>query len=116
MPRATWKGFCVGIKQVDDGVWIVSVMHYDLGFIDLEQPLRYRVVTHVLGTFSGPDTDSPAIRTLGSSREPLGPLQPNRDVLAVNPPSHKARGAAAPLDPFAARGADCVPDALGRRR
>ena len=27
----------VGIKQVDDGIWIVSFMHYDLGYIDLEQ-------------------------------------------------------------------------------
>src|SRR6266480_4573581 len=45
----------LGIKEVDDGIWIVSFMHYDLGFIDLEQktlqPLRHRVVTHVLGTF-----------------------------------------------------------------
>ena len=27
----------VGIKEVDDGIWIVSFMHYDLGYIDLEQ-------------------------------------------------------------------------------
>jgi hypothetical protein len=27
----------VGIKEVGDGIWIVSFMHYDLGFIDLEQ-------------------------------------------------------------------------------
>jgi hypothetical protein len=25
------------IKQVDDGIWLVSFMHYDLGYIDLEQ-------------------------------------------------------------------------------
>lgn len=24
-------------KEVDEGIWIVSFMHYDLGFIDLEQ-------------------------------------------------------------------------------
>ena len=49
----------LGIKEVDDGIWIVSFMHYDLGFIDLEQktlqpldnPFRHRAVTHVLGTF-----------------------------------------------------------------
>ena len=29
--------FPFGIKEVDDGIWIVSFMHYDLGFIDLEQ-------------------------------------------------------------------------------
>jgi transposase InsO family protein len=27
----------VGIKEVDDGIWIVSFMRYDLGYIDLEQ-------------------------------------------------------------------------------
>ncbi len=27
----------LGIKEVDDGIWIVSFMHYDLGYIDLEQ-------------------------------------------------------------------------------
>ena len=27
----------VGIKEVDDGIWIVSSMHYDLGYIDPEQ-------------------------------------------------------------------------------
>jgi hypothetical protein len=27
----------VGIKEVDDGIWIVSFIHYDLGYIDLEQ-------------------------------------------------------------------------------
>jgi hypothetical protein len=27
----------LGIKEVDKGIWIVSFMSYDLGFIDLEQ-------------------------------------------------------------------------------
>src|SRR3954465_8360728 len=27
----------VGIKEVDEGIWIVSFVHYDLGYIDLEQ-------------------------------------------------------------------------------
>ena len=27
----------LGVKEVDDGIWIVSFRHYDLGFIDLEQ-------------------------------------------------------------------------------
>ena len=52
----------VGIKEVDDGIWIVSFMHYDLGYIDLEQktlqpldnPFGAEVVTHVLGTFCYP--------------------------------------------------------------
>jgi len=27
----------VGIKEVDDGIWAIGFMHYDLGYIDLEQ-------------------------------------------------------------------------------
>ncbi|MFO0992513.1 MAG: IS481 family transposase [Hyphomicrobiales bacterium] len=27
----------LGIKEVDDAIWLVSFMHYDLGYIDLEQ-------------------------------------------------------------------------------
>ena len=27
----------LGIKEVDDGIWLVSFMHYDLGYLDLEQ-------------------------------------------------------------------------------
>jgi len=27
----------LGIKEVDEGIWLVSFMRYDLGFIDLEQ-------------------------------------------------------------------------------
>ena len=27
----------LGIKEVDDGIWLVSFMSYDLGFVDLEQ-------------------------------------------------------------------------------
>ena len=27
----------LGIKEVDNGIWLVSFMHYDLGYIDLEQ-------------------------------------------------------------------------------
>ncbi len=54
-----FAGQAVGIKEVDDAVWLVSFMHCDLGYIDLEpqdpatprQPLRPRVVIHVLGTF-----------------------------------------------------------------
>ena len=49
----------LGIKEVDDGIWLVSFMHYDLGYFDLEQktphpldnPFGTPVVTHVLGTF-----------------------------------------------------------------
>jgi hypothetical protein len=27
----------LGIKEVDEAIWLVSLMHYDLGYIDLEQ-------------------------------------------------------------------------------
>jgi hypothetical protein len=27
----------LGIKEVDDGIWLVSFLAYDLGYIDLEQ-------------------------------------------------------------------------------
>ena len=27
----------LGIKEVDDAIWLVTFMHYDLGYIDLEQ-------------------------------------------------------------------------------
>lgn len=30
-------GQSLGIKEADDGNWLVTFMHYDLGYIDLEQ-------------------------------------------------------------------------------
>jgi transposase InsO family protein len=30
-------GQALGIKEVDDGIWLVSFMNYDLGYIDLEE-------------------------------------------------------------------------------
>ena len=30
-------GQTLGIKEVDDGIWLISFMHYDLGYIDLDQ-------------------------------------------------------------------------------
>ena len=30
-------GHRLGIKEVDDGIWLISFMSYDLGYIDLEQ-------------------------------------------------------------------------------
>lgn len=32
-----FAGQTLGIKEVEDGIWLVSFMHYDLGYIDLEQ-------------------------------------------------------------------------------
>jgi transposase InsO family protein len=33
----TLAGQAVGVKEVDDGIWLVSFMHYDLGYVDLEE-------------------------------------------------------------------------------
>jgi len=50
----------LGIREVDEGIWLVSFMHYDLGYFDLEQktlqpldnPFGPRPVTHVSATTS----------------------------------------------------------------
>jgi hypothetical protein len=34
----------LGLKEVDDGIWLVSFMHYDLGYIDLEQKTLQTIV------------------------------------------------------------------------
>jgi putative transposase len=34
-----FAGQAVGIKEVHDGIWLVSFMDYDLGYFDLETPL-----------------------------------------------------------------------------
>ena len=33
----TLAGQAVGVKEVEEGIWLVSFMHYDLGYIDLEE-------------------------------------------------------------------------------
>ncbi len=32
-----FAGQIVGIREVDDQIWLVSFLNYDLGYIDLEQ-------------------------------------------------------------------------------
>jgi hypothetical protein len=43
VPIGVFAGQAVGIKEVEEGIWLVSFMEYDLGYIDLEgktlQPL-----------------------------------------------------------------------------
>ena len=36
-PRTSLAGQAAGIKEVGDGIWLVSFIDYDLGFIDLEE-------------------------------------------------------------------------------
>jgi hypothetical protein len=43
-------GHTLGIKEVDDGIWLVSFMDYDLGYIDLEQRLEADVSRRGTGT------------------------------------------------------------------
>jgi len=38
-----------GIKEVDDGIWLVSFLAYDLGYIDLEQK-ALQTLDNPLGT------------------------------------------------------------------
>jgi hypothetical protein len=49
----------LGIKEVDEGIWLASFIQYDLGYFDLEQktlqsldnPFGTRLSPDVLGTF-----------------------------------------------------------------
>ena len=57
-----FAGQAVGIKEIHDDIWLVSFMDYDLGYFDLEtrvlepleNPVRPKVVTCVIGTFCNP--------------------------------------------------------------
>jgi hypothetical protein len=35
-PESPFAGQKVGVKQVEDRIWLVSFMHYDLGYFDDE--------------------------------------------------------------------------------
>jgi len=39
----------LGIKEIDDGIWLLSFMHYDLGYIDLEQR-TLQTIDNLFGT------------------------------------------------------------------
>jgi hypothetical protein len=43
----------LGIKEVDDAIWLVSFMHCDLGYIDLEQR-AVRTIGNPFGTRLSP--------------------------------------------------------------
>jgi hypothetical protein len=36
---STSPGQAVGLKEVADGIWLVTFMNYDLGYIDLEEKI-----------------------------------------------------------------------------
>ena len=35
--RTVFAGQAVGLKEVEEGIWLVSFMDYDLGYVDLEE-------------------------------------------------------------------------------
>lgn len=43
----------LGLKEVDDGIWLVSFLRYDLGYIDLEQR-TLQTIDNPLGTRLSP--------------------------------------------------------------
>jgi hypothetical protein len=43
----------LGIKEVDDGMWLVSFVHDDLGYLDLEQK-TLQPLDNPFGTTSSP--------------------------------------------------------------
>jgi len=43
----------LGVKEVDDAIWLVSFMHYDLGYIDLEQR-TLQTIDNPFGTWLSP--------------------------------------------------------------
>jgi hypothetical protein len=43
----------LGLKVVDDGIWLVSFMHYDLGYFDLDQK-TLQPLDNPFGTRSSP--------------------------------------------------------------
>ena len=46
-------GKILGTKEVDDGIWLVTFMRYDLGYIDLEQR-NLQTIDNPFGTRSSP--------------------------------------------------------------
>jgi len=45
----------VGVKEVDSGIWLVSFMDYDLGYIDLEEK-TLQPLDNPFGRVSGQDS------------------------------------------------------------
>jgi len=53
----------LGIKEVDDGIWLVSFMHYDLGYIDLEQR-TLQTIDNPFGTRLSPMSQGQSVTLL----------------------------------------------------
>jgi len=65
-------GQLVGLKEVEDGIWLVSFMHYDLGYIDLEQK-TLQLIDNPFGTRLSPICSKQTVTHLsGMDRRPTG--------------------------------------------
>jgi hypothetical protein len=53
LPGFRLAGQRLGIKEVDEGIWLASFMHYDLGYFDLEQK-TLQPLDNPFGTRSSP--------------------------------------------------------------
>src|SRR5207248_3689983 len=78
-----FAGQALGIKEVEEGIWLVSFMEYDLGYIDLEE------------------------KTLQPLDNPFGPkvlpMSPVRSVTYVSGPDHKRVAPRVGFEPTACR-------------
>ena len=59
----------LGITEVDDGIWLVAFMHYDLGYIDLEQR-TLQTIDNPFGTRLSPIGLHPFGETVTSNSSP----------------------------------------------
>jgi hypothetical protein len=66
-----FAGHAVGLKEVEDGTWLVSFMDYDLGYIDLE------------GKLSSPSTALSGQKCYLCLRYVLLPMCPGRTIDCV---------------------------------
>ena len=53
----TLAGQAVGVKEVEEGIWLVSFMHYDLGYIDLEEK-TLQPLANPFGLHANPPSDT----------------------------------------------------------
>ena len=70
-----FAGQDVGMKETDDGIWLVTFMDYDLGYFDLEtnklEPLEYPFAPEVVQPISPVQT---VTYVSGTDRRKMGSL------------------------------------------
>ena len=69
---AILAGQKLGVKEVDDGIWVGSFMHYDPGYIDLEQQIL-QTINALFGARLPPmSAVQPVTYQSGSAKEKVG--------------------------------------------